>query len=169
MRQVRYVVVRYVVVRSYMARCGRREDKEAIVTLREELERIYGEHGSLTPEIVVTVARSPDHPLHNRFEWDDGIAAEAFRKTQARNLIRSVRIVYRAATDQAGESTVRAYHAVRDARGSTYEPAGKVAADPLLRKIVLAEMERDWLALKRRYEHFAEFAEMVRRDLRDGP
>ncbi len=39
------------------------------------------------PEAVVEAARNEDSPLHNRFEWDDGEAAERYRLWQARLLI----------------------------------------------------------------------------------
>lgn len=37
------------------------------------------EGGRLTPGAVVSAARSQNHPLHPHFEWDDRVAAEAYR------------------------------------------------------------------------------------------
>ena len=48
--------------------------------------------GRLQPADVVTDARDPTSPLHSHFEWDDGAAAERYRLSQARSLIRSVKI-----------------------------------------------------------------------------
>lgn len=45
-----------------------------------------------TAESLVDVARDEDSPLHKAFEWDDPYAAEQYRKGQARELIRSVRV-----------------------------------------------------------------------------
>lgn len=59
------------------------------------LQGIYDANGILTSKLVVDEARDPKNPLHDRFEWDDGIAGEAFRMDQARTLIRSFRVVVR--------------------------------------------------------------------------
>src|SRR5690348_5499317 len=56
----------------------------------EELEKLSGDAGELTPDVVVEAARNPRNVLHKHFEWDDQKAAEAFRLDQARCLIRSV-------------------------------------------------------------------------------
>lgn len=135
------------------------------MSLRDELQRIYDQHERLTPALVVDVARAKTHPLHGRFEWDNRIAGEAWRRTQAQELIRSCRIVYREPTETEDARSVRAFHAVRRENGHVYEPAGTVAEDPFMKRLVLADMEREWKALRRRYEQFAEFLELVRADL----
>lgn len=58
--------------------------------VREELLRLQTEEGSLRPDDVVYAARDPDSILHTLFEWDDTLAAEKYRKNQARRLIRDV-------------------------------------------------------------------------------
>ena len=59
--------------------------------IESELKRIAAENeGLLMPEIVVNSARPESSPLHSRFEWNNGKAAEAYRIWQARQLIRVV-------------------------------------------------------------------------------
>jgi len=79
---------------------------------------------------------------------------------QAGELIRSVKIAYREADETTDQDSVRAWHAVRGTR--EFVPADKVAADPTLSAIVLAEMQREWKTLHRRYGHMAEFVDLVR-------
>ena len=43
--------------------------------------------------MVVDDARDPESPLHKHFEWDDEIAASAYRIDKARAIIRSVKVV----------------------------------------------------------------------------
>lgn len=136
------------------------------MSLRDHLQAIYDQHGELTAELVVNQARAKTHPLHDRFEWDNRRAGEQWRQHQAADLIRSVKVVYREATENREAGTIRAYHAVRGPNGHAYQPADKVAADPFTRQLVLADMEREWKALHRRYADFAEFADMVRTDLK---
>lgn len=139
-----------------------------MTNLRDALLTIREEHGRLTPRIVLDEASSPEHPLHPRFEWDDAVAGEKYRLRQAHELIVSVKVRYAPATETKPEQRGRAFHAVRDAEGPEpyrYEPAEDVAGDPLMAKLVLQDMEREWRALYYRYKHFEEFAEMVRGDL----
>jgi hypothetical protein len=138
------------------------------MNLREHLQSIYDKYGTLTPAIVLDEARDEAHPLHGRFEWDDSAAAEQWRKSQAQELIRSVKVVYREATEKDPARSVRAFHAVRRDEGHVYEPVEKVVEDPFTKRLVMADMEREWKALKRRYEQFSEFAAMVRQDLEEA-
>ena len=57
-----------------------------------ELERLERE-GRLSPSQVVNEARNIHSPLHEVFVWDDTVAAEKYRIVQARQLIRSFKIV----------------------------------------------------------------------------
>ena len=57
-----------------------------------ELERLEAD-GNLTAKALVDASRPADAPLHKEFEWDDSIAAEAFREQQARHIINSIEIV----------------------------------------------------------------------------
>ena len=132
--------------------------------LRAELKAIHTKHGKLTPELVVTEARKPSHPLHSRFEWDDKVAGEAYRKVQARDLIQSVRCVYREATETDPAEDVREWHSVRRPDGFVYEPIDAIAADPLAAAMLLRDAEREWKALHRRYAHLEEFISLVRAD-----
>lgn len=135
------------------------------MSLRDALQRIYDERGTLTATIVVDEARDESHPLHGKFEWDNSVAAEAYRRAQAQELIRSVKVVYREADDADAARSVRKWHSVRRDTGYAYEPVEKVLENEFTKRLVLADMRREWQALKRRYEQFAEFSNMIRDDL----
>lgn len=59
--------------------------------IRDELISLV-EDGALEPERVVDAARNPNSSMHDQFEWDDSAAAEAHRLSQARALIKRVKI-----------------------------------------------------------------------------
>lgn len=133
-------------------------------SLRTELESIYRQHRALSPALVVDTARPKSHPLHDRFQWDDAVAAEQHRLAQAAELIRSVRIVYKTNTRTGAQSRVRAYVSTGEPdRPSAYLPTDEAMADPITRELVLRQFERAIIALKRQYSHLKEYDAMVRK------
>lgn len=129
------------------------------MTLREELDRLYEEHGYLTPALVREAARDEANPMH-RFVFGKAPAdaAEAWYLHRAHTLICRFKITFRA--ENGDETRVRRYQAVR---GETivYRASDDVAADPLTSRIVLADMRREWETLKARYGKFDEFTAMI--------
>lgn len=105
--------------------------------------------GRLTPELLIAEAKSSDSPLHQEFEWDDSIAAHRYRIDQARELIRSVRYVFR--TEHIKVTTV-AY--VRDPEASPSD-AGYISVDrvkhneDMQRDVLISEFKRAADALSR--------------------
>lgn len=79
-----------------------------------ELERIYNDNGAIEPSVVVEESRNENAPLHPCFEWDDEVAADEWRKQQARNIIGSIMIV----GETPDESYTRAFVHVE----SEYQP-----------------------------------------------
>lgn len=131
--------------------------------VQEVLQALYDEGQELTPRLVLDRARDPQHPLHDRFEWDDAKAAESHRLTQAGDLIRSVKVVYE--RGDGTEGRIRGYHSVRSDTGSrVYKTAESVAMSSVMTQALLAEMRRDWSRMKSRYSGFEEFAALVAND-----
>lgn len=133
--------------------------------LRSELQAIYDKHGQLTPEQVLEEATPKNHPLHSRFEWDNRVAGPAFRRLQAQDLIRSVKVVYKGGSKSAAPGTIRAYHSVSTPEGHVYRAVEDIKEDPFLKEMVLRDAERRWNELYRRYGHLAEFLEAVQETL----
>lgn len=135
--------------------------------LRSELTKVYEQQGELTPRILVETARPKDHPLHNTiFDVPVKQAAERYYLERAHQVIQSVKVTYRdPATSKRLD--IRAFHAVPsgDDRTHVYRPTDEVINDPILKALVLREMERDWRNLHARYSGFVEFIDMVSKDL----
>lgn len=139
--------------------------------VHQSLTDIYARHGELKPEIVVSEAENPDHPLHDRFTWEDGEAAHYWRLHEAQHLIRQVKVI----VERPGDSEpikVRAFIAQQELgtdAGSgpgAYRPVEEVITDDMARAAWFAAMRRDWERLRRKYEVHQEFADMVLADLR---
>jgi hypothetical protein len=99
------------------------KDKELVAKRLAEIAQ--ANNGSLTPDLVVKDASNLDSPLHELFEWDDGIAGHKYRIEQARQVITSVRVVI--TTEHKAVSTV---YYVRDPNAEPTEQ-GYVSLDKL--------------------------------------
>ena len=113
--------------------------------------------GELTPKAVVDHARARNSPLHRHFEWDNEIAAEAYRLDQARSIIRLVRI-----QDEETESgTARAFISISDNGGRSYRPIESVRRSADLQLAVLRQARRDLEAYKNRYRELSDICALV--------
>lgn len=124
----------------------------------ESLEKIrVNAGGELTPIDVVNAARSPKSALHDYFEWDDSVAAESFRLSQARGVIRLVRVA-----DDASESgTARAFISISGEGGKSYRSLSDVKSSANLRDAVLKAAERDLEAFSLRYRELKDVLEFI--------
>ena len=103
-----------------------------------EMESIRIEKGQLTADLLLEKARDGSNVLHSAFEWRDGIAAEKYRLGQARQMIKSIEIVYEDLPVE--ETTVKYWHIVKEEEEPTksYVPKDQALADPEMRaKMVL--------------------------------
>lgn len=121
---------------------------EAIARIRQ----LETPDGTITPQTVIDDAKDPASPLHEHFEWDDTKAAHAYRIDQARELIRSVRLVI-----TNTESVVRTVAYVRNPNLPAHE-AGYVSTFRLrqspddARAALRAELARAANAMERARE-----------------
>ena len=83
--------------------------KRDVQTIGEELAKL-AEKGKLTPKVIVQTATPEDSILHPFFEWNDAVAANRYRETQAGEMTRSVRIRVEVNDE---EQEVRAFHSVK--------------------------------------------------------
>ena len=106
---------------------------EALADIRER------RGGKLEPQDVVDAARH-DNALHGAFEWDYSVAGEAFRRDQARNLIRSVVIIIEELDAPEQPAFVHILIVSEDGeRHSYYQDAEVAASNPEERASVLRE------------------------------
>ncbi len=117
-------------------------------TAGEELERIYAEHGTIAPKQIVNESRDEQAPLHPVFEWDDDIAAEKYRETQAGMLVRAIVQVEEDAEPEKA-LPVRAF--VHIHTQENYKPYSIVVNIPEEMDILLEDAYRDLEKFRRKY------------------
>lgn len=62
--------------------------------------------GRLTAKTLLDECRDENSPLHDEFEWNDGIAAEKYRENQARHIISCLVTVHESAAPTRSFSTL---------------------------------------------------------------
>jgi len=144
----------------------------------QELDRIYQRDGVLIPAVVVDEARPEDAPLHPSFTWDDGIAAEEWRRQEARRIIRLHRIVIEPSgvteivvnpqhDETVDGTTVPAWmnitHPNTDLRG--YYRTADLLADQRTKEMILEQVRREIRSLRRKYQGLVDFDAIVRAEL----
>ena len=134
------------------------------IDVRDALTSIYDTHGELTPELVVAEAAKHDHPLHDRFEWDDTTAGQKYREVQAAKLIRSVRVEFRSASGEV-KYTRQFVAPMLASEPHRYIPTDVAMADQFTSSLILRQFQRAVDDLQRRYGHLAEYAEVMRQHI----
>lgn len=125
-----------------------------------EIERIYREQGVINASAIVDAARDPSALLHSTFEWDDTVAAERHRESQARQLVRAVVIVPEPERGEAFQP-VRAFVSIYQERQRFYKPLVRVAQEPDEREQVMRRLRNELLGVRQRYLNTLEVLGML--------
>ncbi len=128
----------------------------------EYLEQIEREEGAINPAILVDKSRDQQSPTHECFEWNDSIAAEEYRVVQAREVMRFI-VTVAEAEEEPRE--VRAFYSVADKTEPSqtfYISRDKALADEEYREYILNQARNELESFRRKYEHLAELAGVVR-------
>ena len=127
-------------------------DAQKVGEVCERLER----KGNLTPKALVDASRRKNAALHDLFEWDNEIAAEKYRETQASYLIRSIEIVATGTSEP-----VRAFVSVtahEESTERTYINVERALSTNGTREEVLAIALAELKAFERKYANLEELA-----------
>lgn len=125
-------------------------------TAGEELQRIYQEKGGLNPSDIVEESRNDSAPLHPCFEWDDEIAAEKYRQTQAQMIVRSIVTVQEKPNREPVET--RAFVSIQQ----EYKPIEVVTNSEEQMQELLRTALAELMAFRRKYSILSELAGVMR-------
>jgi hypothetical protein len=107
--------------------------------------------GRFTAQAVVDYARPNKSPLHEYFEWNDTLAAEAYRLEQARSVIQCLVV-----TIQGNEVREFQNVFVKEDNRRMYVRLEKTRSVPDLWQQVLDSALQEAVAWKNRYEHLSQ-------------
>lgn len=125
----------------------------------KELE-IIEQTQELNSQAVLDYARMhPDSELHGAFEWDDSVAAEKYRISQASHIITNIRvnIIH---DKKRNTKPIRAF--VQKGKNQNYEPIEVFVKDTDKYHILLEKAYRELNDVKNRYADLTEIQDILR-------
>ena len=133
--------------------------KNPIEVVSKVLVELAESDEGLTPKTLLEASRDVNAPLHNEFEWNDGIAAEKYREYQAQKIIQNVYIKY--STDQQErEQQERAFVPTPD-RQSRYVALTSALTNDVWKAHLMEEAQRDMRAFIAKYRRLTELQDLV--------
>ena len=118
-----------------------------------ELEKL----GKITPETIVEYARQEDTELHKCFQWDDAVAADNWRKQQARFIACSLKVTVDK-TAEGGQS----YRLIQHDEGrQEYKPIVFTVRNMDEYGRLLQQAKNEMRSFQNRYKSIAELAEVI--------
>lgn len=112
--------------------------------------------GNLTPQALVDASRPNDAPLHAAFEWDDEVAAEKYRESQASYIIRSLEVVI-----EGTNKRTRGFVSLTITDGEReYHEINRVLSIRSERELLLEEAKRELASFKTKYAVLKELADV---------
>ncbi len=137
---------------------------------------IYRKKKDLTPQLVLDEAKNSRNPLHKCFEWDNTKAAQKYRLSQARDLIRciviekkignekkQVRAFVNIRRDESGELSTSPFAAGK----STYMYVDNALSNTYLAKYTIDKALMELNHIMEKYETLKELAGLFGRIRRE--
>lgn len=113
----------------------------------------------LTAQDLVEVSRPETAPLHCEFEWDDSKAAEKYRESQARNIIRHITVELKDGQSSSQEP-VRAFYNVVEA-SPEYESIRVIISDESKYSALLRTALKELRAFSKKYSQLKELGAIL--------
>lgn len=114
----------------------------------------------LNPDTLLEASRPEDAPLHNEFEWDDNVAAEKFRKEQARYIIRHLVIIHED-TDGAEEIVKDRAFVFTGEKKTGYVPLGEALSNETWKANLLKAAYKDMEYFTAKYHRLTELSNVI--------
>lgn len=143
--------------RSEQYVASRKLSKKEAQVVGEVLEKILRRDGEVTASAVVQEAKSKRSPLHPYFTWEWRRAAEERWLDQARELIRSVHVVFEEADDQP---PIRAFAKIVRENGNGYQSMDKIMRSTEWRQQLVTRALEELRTFESRYKNLTELAEI---------
>lgn len=116
-------------------------------------EEIIAIGDEATPAQILEKGRSEETELHKCFEWNDSIAAEKYRLSQARKIV-EVLVIQRLPDAPKDAPEIRIFHKTESTEG--YKPINRIVQDNDEYQKLLQRAFAEFHALKIKYQNLQE-------------
>lgn len=124
-------------------------------TCYEEIHEIGDE---ISPEQIVEKARNESTELHKCFDWDNDVAADKWRITQARTIMRQLVVVRQEPEKDEPSEPVRVFMVTNT--NSTYKPLEVILSKPDEHAALLDRALNELVAFKNKYRILSELKDV---------
>ena len=125
-------------------------------------EEIYSLGDKPEVDEVLDMARNKDTEIHKLIEWNDDIAAEKYRKTQVRHIIRDIEVTYISpdkTNHQKLEVPVRMFYNLKGETG--YRPTSVIIRNEDLHMKLLRTAQSELEAYMNKYRVLTEMKPLI--------
>lgn len=122
-----------------------------------EMCEMLEKNGNLSAESLLDANRPVDAPLHNEFEWDDSVAAEEYRKSQARHIINCLCIAME--TDDGKEEKQRVFFNIVRTEGN-YKHINTIVRSADDTDLLLEAAIKELQAFERKYRRLTQLVKV---------
>ena len=124
----------------------------------DEIMEICEELESATPQQILEKARDSNTELHKCFTWDDTEAAEKWRISEARAVVRNLKIIEQKSDKQPEPTTIRVFYKTDNESG--YKPTKLILKKPDEYKVLVERCRSELLAIKQKFNSISEYEEI---------
>ena len=124
----------------------------------DEIMEICEELESATPQQILEKARDSNTELHKCFTWDDTEAAEKWRISEARAVVRNLKIIEQKTDKQPEPTTIRDFYKTDNESG--YKPTKLILKKPDEYKALVERCRSELLAIKQKFNSISEYEEI---------
>jgi len=128
------------------------------------LEEIESVHGMVTPELIVKASKRKSSPLYSFFDWDNNLAADKWRLTQAKYLIRSITVIISAPEytepQRAFVCVSKGYLNGSEREEGTFLTIESAMSDKETRELLVKKALQELKFWKARYQHLKELSSL---------
>ena len=112
---------------------------------------------NVSPKEVLEKAKQEDTELHKCFEWDDGIAAEKYRLSQAGGILRTL-VIKREETESCAKPEIRRFYKTKGNEG--YKPSEIVFRKQDEYEALVQRCRTELLYVKSKFSNVSEYNEV---------
>lgn len=107
---------------------------------------------------ILVKARDSNTELHKCFTWDDTEAAEKWRISEARAVVRNLKIIEQKPDKQPEPTTIRVFYKTDNESG--YKPTKLILKKPDEYKALVERCRSELLSIKQKFNSISEYEEI---------